>query len=107
MATIMTDQVTRKNVTPAGPEMTAWAIIIGVMEISAGIMLNRLYAAVAGILAVIFGFVIFARPVEGILAMVTVLGVFAIVRGIIRLVEAVIGVPTLEVGAQRRGKQLP
>jgi len=45
--------------------------------------------AIVGVVSVLFGFVLLANPLAGALALVMVIGAFAIVRGIIQLAKAV------------------
>jgi uncharacterized membrane protein HdeD (DUF308 family) len=64
----------------------AWSIVRGLFEIIAAIELrkvidNELLLGLAGVVSILFGIVLFARPGEGALALVWVIGVFAIARG--------------------------
>jgi len=66
--------------------IAAWSIVRGVGEIIAAIELrkvidNELLLGLAGFVSILFGIVLFARPGEGALAVVWVIGVFAIARG--------------------------
>jgi uncharacterized membrane protein HdeD (DUF308 family) len=63
-----------------------WAIINGVVEIAAAIRLRKVIAnewwlVLAGIVSVLFGLLILARPGAGALALVWWIGTFAIVFG--------------------------
>ena len=66
--------------------IAAWAIVKGVVEIVAAIELRKEIAnewllVLAGIVSILFGIVLFARPGEGALTLVWVIGFFAIARG--------------------------
>ncbi len=65
-----------------------WAIVLGVVEVVAGIGQAQLLLLVTGVISILFGFVLFTNPVGGALALVWVIGVFAIVRGIVLLFGA-------------------
>lgn len=73
--------------------VAAWAIITGVMEISAAFM-RRIPVAqewalgLAGVLSIIFGIILFARPGAGLLAILWLVGIYAIVFGILLIVRA-------------------
>ena len=69
--------------------IATWAIVIGVIEIVGAFTTSRFWLAVTGLISVLFGFVLLANPSAGALALVMVIGAFAIVRGIVLLVEAV------------------
>ncbi len=66
-----------------------WAIAIGVIEIIAAFSTGEFLLAVAGVIALLFGFVLLGNPIAGALAYVTVIGIFAIVRGVMLIVQAV------------------
>ncbi|MGE5619025.1 MAG: HdeD family acid-resistance protein [Sphingomonadaceae bacterium] len=65
-----------------------WAITLGVVEIVAGISSAQLLPVIAGVITVLFGFVLFGNPAAGAVALVWLIGIFAIVRGIVLLVGA-------------------
>jgi uncharacterized membrane protein HdeD (DUF308 family) len=65
-----------------------WAIIGGLFEIFASLVLARFLTLLAGVLTVVAGFVLLGNPRDGALALVLVIGMFAIVRGIILLIDA-------------------
>jgi uncharacterized membrane protein HdeD (DUF308 family) len=65
----------------------AWAVTSGVLQIVSAIQLRREIEGewllmLNGLLAVLFGLLLFARPGAGAMAIVTILGVFAIVSGV-------------------------
>jgi uncharacterized membrane protein HdeD (DUF308 family) len=67
--------------------IAAWAIGTGVLEIGAAVRLRRELAnewllILSGILSVAFGLFLVVRPEEGALAMVWVVGLYAIVFGV-------------------------
>src|SRR5713101_8134071 len=60
-----------------------WAIVTGIMELVAAFWMGRALAfewtlAIAGVLSIILGILLATRPVGGILAVVWVIGVYAI-----------------------------
>jgi uncharacterized membrane protein HdeD (DUF308 family) len=64
----------------------AWAVVTGVLEIAAAIRLRRVIhgewlLALSGILSVIFGFVMFAFPGAGALAIAWTLGAYSAAAG--------------------------
>jgi uncharacterized membrane protein HdeD (DUF308 family) len=64
----------------------AWAVVTGVLEIAAAIRLRRVIhgewlLALSGILSVIFGFVLFAFPGAGALAIAWMLGAYTAAAG--------------------------
>ena len=73
--------------------VAAWAIITGVMEISAAFM-RRIPVAqewalgLAGVLSILFGIILFARPGAGLLTILWLVGIYAIVFGVLLIVRA-------------------
>jgi len=68
--------------------IAAWSIARGIFEIIAAIELrkvidNEWLLILAGVVSIIFGIVLFARPGPGALALVWVIGFFAIARGVL------------------------
>ena len=64
-----------------------WAILIGLIEITVAIRLRKeisgeLFLALAGVLSILFGVFLIARPGAGALAVATVIGCYAIVFGV-------------------------
>ena len=73
--------------------IAAWAIVIGVFEIAAAIRLRKeiegeWLLALRGVLAIMFGVILFANPGAGALAVVWLIGGFSIALGILNLVLA-------------------
>ena len=73
--------------------IAAWAIVIGVFEIIAAIRLRKeiegeWLLALRGMLAIIFGVILFASPGAGALTVVWLIGVFSIVIGVVELILA-------------------
>ncbi|WP_025274699.1 HdeD family acid-resistance protein [Haloglycomyces albus] len=74
--------------------IAVWAIIIGVAYIAKGISLTgdnggRWLLILSGILGVVLGFLLMLRPGEGILAMLWLIGVFAILWGVVAIVSSI------------------
>ncbi len=73
--------------------VATWAIITGIMEISAAFM-RRIPVAqewalgLAGVLSIIFGIILFVRPGAGLLTILWLVGIYAIVFGVLLIVRA-------------------
>jgi uncharacterized membrane protein HdeD (DUF308 family) len=65
-----------------------WAIFAGVIELLAGILTEEFLLVIAGIITSIFGFILLGHPQSGAMALVMVIGIFAIVRGLLLLIGA-------------------
>ncbi|MFL5320021.1 MAG: HdeD family acid-resistance protein [Myxococcaceae bacterium] len=70
--------------------VAAWALGTGILQIIAAVKLRKLvdgewFLGLSGALSVFFGLLAFSRPWSGALAVVTVLGVYAIIFGIANL----------------------
>ena len=68
----------------------AWAVVVGLLEIVSGIALrNELDSEwrliLTGILAIIFGFLVFQNVLAGFLSIAWIFGIFAIVAGILSI----------------------
>lgn len=73
--------------------IAAWAIISGIFEIIAAIKLRKeidgeLWLALTGILSIIFGVMLMARPGVGAIAVVWLIGIYAIFFGIFHIALA-------------------
>jgi uncharacterized membrane protein HdeD (DUF308 family) len=73
--------------------IAARALIVGVIEIYYAIALRReisndWFYAFNGILSILLGIVLFAAPLVGAMALVTVIGIFAIVIGLLLVIVA-------------------
>jgi uncharacterized membrane protein HdeD (DUF308 family) len=71
--------------------LAAWAILIGIMELTAPLAFpmgggRAALTALAGLVSVIFGILIAAQPSSGLLAVVWLIGVYAIVVGVMYIV---------------------
>jgi uncharacterized membrane protein HdeD (DUF308 family) len=71
--------------------VAVWAFFMGIFQIVAAIRLRKeieheWLLALSGVLSVIFGVVMLARPVEGAVAVVWLIAVYAIVFGILLIV---------------------
>jgi uncharacterized membrane protein HdeD (DUF308 family) len=74
--------------------IAAWAIVIGIFEIAAAIRLRKeiegeWLLALRGVLAIVFGVVLFANPGAGALAVLWLIGAFSIALGVLNLILAV------------------
>lgn len=73
--------------------IAAWAVITGVLEIIAAIRLRKeiegeFWMALAGIASVIFGVLLFVQPGAGALAVLWIIGVYAILFGVFLILLA-------------------
>jgi uncharacterized membrane protein HdeD (DUF308 family) len=68
--------------------VAAWAIVTGVMEIGAAFALRDWLIGLAGVLSVAFGILLLARPGAGLLSILWLLGIYALVFGVILIVHA-------------------
>ena len=70
--------------------IAAWAFLTGIVEIAAAIRLRKemedeWVLLLSGVASVIFGIILVARPRIGALAVVTVIGIYAIIGGALML----------------------
>ena len=73
--------------------VAAWAIVIGMMEIFAAFAIrpfvSREWAlALAGILSLVFGFLLIIFPGAGLLSLLWLVGIYAIVFGVLFIIRA-------------------
>jgi len=69
--------------------IAAWAVITGIIELVAAFTTGMGWLlALAGALSILLGIVLFARPVAGILSLVWLIGIYAIIWGILLIVRA-------------------
>lgn len=73
--------------------IAVWAFFMGIFQIAAAVRLRKVIdhewlLALSGVLSVIFGAVMLARPVEGLLAIVWVIAAYSVVFGILLIVLA-------------------
>jgi uncharacterized membrane protein HdeD (DUF308 family) len=71
-----------------------WALIMGVFELLAAMMLpggfgQEWMLVIGGILLIILGLIFIRRPVPAMLSLVWLLGIFAIVYGVVQLMRAI------------------
>jgi uncharacterized membrane protein HdeD (DUF308 family) len=71
----------------------AWALATGALEIAGAVRLRRELAgewllAAVGVVSMLAGILIFLRPAVGVLALATVLGVYALIAGVALLAAA-------------------
>jgi uncharacterized membrane protein HdeD (DUF308 family) len=70
--------------------IAVWAVIVGVLQLVAAVRFrrtisNELWLGLSGVLSILFGVVLFARPGAGAMALVLVIGWFAVLFGILHL----------------------
>jgi len=68
--------------------IAAWAVIMGILRIYGAIKLRKeidgeWLLIIGGIISLLFGIFVFTRPLEGALAMAWIIGVYAIVFGLL------------------------
>jgi uncharacterized membrane protein HdeD (DUF308 family) len=63
--------------------------ILGIVEVFSSFLADEFLMLLVGLLTVAFGFVLTANPMAGAMALVTLIGVFAIARGILPLTAAI------------------
>jgi len=68
--------------------LAGWAILSGILQVVAAVRLRRvirgeLFLGLAGVVAILFGVLLVARPGAGLLALAFLLGWFAIFYGIV------------------------
>ena len=73
--------------------IAAWAIVIGVLEIGAAVsgwlpVVQEWTLALAGIISVLLGVLLAIRPGVGLLSLVWVIGIYAIIYGVLLLIRA-------------------
>jgi uncharacterized membrane protein HdeD (DUF308 family) len=73
--------------------VAAWAIITGVLEISAAIRLRRHIPGewlliIAGVISILFGIMLYIAPIAGAIVIVWWLGAYALIFGILLLILA-------------------
>src|SRR5262249_22785130 len=69
--------------------VAAWAIITGGLEIGTAFMVRSWLLGLAGVLSVVFGVLLFAFPGAGLLSILWLLGVYALIFGIILVIHGV------------------
>jgi uncharacterized membrane protein HdeD (DUF308 family) len=73
--------------------VAAWLVITGILEIISAFTLRAIgvewLLVVAGGISIILGIIFFLRPTSSILSLVWLLGVFALIYGIIQIVRAI------------------
>jgi uncharacterized membrane protein HdeD (DUF308 family) len=73
--------------------IAAWAFTVGVFEIMGAVNIwgevrGAIWLAINGVLSVLFGALVALRPGAGLLAILWVIGLYAILAGVVRLVAA-------------------
>lgn len=68
--------------------IAAWAMITGILELVAAIRLRQVvegefWLGLAGVASIIFGIVIFLNPAAGVAAIGTIIGVYALIFGVL------------------------
>jgi uncharacterized membrane protein HdeD (DUF308 family) len=65
----------------------AWALLTGLLEIVAGLRFGAWALALAGVLSLIFGIILFAAPGAGILGLLWLIGIYALIFGVLLLIH--------------------
>jgi uncharacterized membrane protein HdeD (DUF308 family) len=65
-----------------------WALATGLMLIVGSLFAARFLGVLTGVLSIVFGLLVLNNPVAGILTLVLVIGIFAVVRGVMLLIDA-------------------
>jgi uncharacterized membrane protein HdeD (DUF308 family) len=60
-----------------------WALVTGVVQIISAFPERNIWMGLAGLVSIIFGIVFFRFPGEGVIALLTVIGLYAIVFGVL------------------------
>lgn len=73
--------------------IAAWAIVTGVLEIAAAFsgvlpMTLEWTLGLAGVLSIVLGVLLAIRPAAGLLSLVWLIGVYALVTGVLRIIRA-------------------
>jgi uncharacterized membrane protein HdeD (DUF308 family) len=73
--------------------IAAWAIITGILEIAAAIQLRKeiegeFWLGLSGLASIVFGVLLFLNPGAGILAVLTIVAVYAIIFGVLLILLA-------------------
>lgn len=73
--------------------IATWAILTGILEIAAAFSMRRALGlewtlAIAGILSILLGILLAFQPVSGILAVVWIIGIYAIVFGVLLIIRS-------------------
>jgi uncharacterized membrane protein HdeD (DUF308 family) len=73
--------------------IAAWSLAVGVLQIVSAIRLRKeiegeLWLGLSGLLSIVFAFFVIARPGQGALAIVWVIGAYALVFGIMMIILA-------------------
>lgn len=63
--------------------IAVWALVTGVIQIISAFRERDIWMGLAGLLSIIFGIIFFRFPGEGVLALITVVGIYAIVFGVL------------------------
>jgi uncharacterized membrane protein HdeD (DUF308 family) len=66
-----------------------WALASGILMVVGSFVAGEFLYLLAGAVTVVLGLILLANPVAGALALVFVIGWFAIIRGILLLIDAV------------------
>jgi uncharacterized membrane protein HdeD (DUF308 family) len=71
--------------------IASWAILTGILELVAPLAFpmsfgRGLLSALSGIVSIVFGVVIAARPASGLLTVVWLIGIYAIIIGVTQVV---------------------
>ena len=81
--------------------IAAWMIVSGITDIAGAFMRGvdggqRLWLIVLGALSIIVGIIFFARPVNGALALLWLVGIYLVVLGLMRIIDGFTRPPQAE-----------
>lgn len=80
----------------------AWLLVMGILELVGGFIVpvnvpmmmgkhSKMLLILLGVLSIVVAFLLFVYPIDGIVALVWVIGIYAIIYGIINIVGAAAG----------------
>jgi uncharacterized membrane protein HdeD (DUF308 family) len=88
LAGILTFAYPRITVVALGIVIGVWAILAGIAEVWAAVVLRRVIPnewllGISGVLSIVFGILVAIFPVSGLVAIVWIIGVYAILWGVL------------------------
>jgi uncharacterized membrane protein HdeD (DUF308 family) len=72
--------------------IAAWAIVSGLADIAAAFMGGlsggrRVWLILLGLLSIIVGIIFFVHPVDGVLTLLWLVGIYLVVIGVLRIID--------------------